>query len=84
LVFTVVIALFAAGPAPAQAPAQDNTSCEAKAIDKNGKPMQGAVKQTFLKKCKQEACLPKAVDKNGKPLRGAVKDTFMKKCEAEA
>jgi hypothetical protein len=80
LVFAVVIALFAAGPAPAQ----DTTSCEAKAIDKNGKPMQGAVKQKFLKKCKTEACLPKAVDKNGKPMQGAVKDTFMKKCEAEA
>ena len=59
IVFADVIALLAAGPAPAQAPAQtpaqDNTSCEAKAIDKNGKPMRGAVKDTFMKKCEAEA-----------------------------
>jgi hypothetical protein len=83
-VFAVMIALLAAGPAPAQTPAQDNATCESKAIGKDGKPLAGAAKQAFLKKCKTDACAAKAVDKNGKPLAGAAKASFLKKCEAEA
>jgi hypothetical protein len=65
-------------------------SCEAKAIDKNGKPLAGAAKTSFMQKCdasasapdKSSACAAKAIDKNGKPLAGAAKSSFMKKCEA--
>ena len=64
-------------------------SCEAKAIDKNGKPLAGAAKTSFVNKCEKEAkaaasCETKAIDKNGKPLAGAAKNSFMKKCEADA
>ncbi len=62
--------------------------CEAKAIDKNGKPLAGAAKTSFMKKCEKEAgtsaCAAKAVDKNGKPLVGAAKNSSIKKCEKEA
>ncbi|MCS0584369.1 hypothetical protein NX784_22515 [Massilia pinisoli] len=66
------------------------TGCEVKAVSKNGKPLAGAAKNAFMKKCeasaasgdKAVACAAKAVDKNGKPLAGASKSSFMKKCEA--
>jgi hypothetical protein len=62
-------------------------ACEAKAIDKNGKPLAGAAKNSFVKKCEKEsggsACAAKAVDKNGKPLAGAAKNSFIKKCEKD-
>lgn len=83
---TVLLAgLFAAGTAFAQA-----ADCEAKAVGKNGKPLAGAAKTTFLKKCEADAkggdsgCAAKAVGKNGKPLAGAAKTAFLKKCEADA
>lgn len=65
-------------------------SCEGKAVGKNGKPLAGAAKNTFMKKCeasaksddKAAACAAKAVDKNGKPLAGASKASFMKKCQS--
>ena len=59
-------------------------TCETQAMDKNGKPLAGAAKTAFLKKCKRDACAPKAVDKNGKALAGAAKNSFMKKCESES
>jgi hypothetical protein len=68
--------------------------CEAKAIGKNGKPLAGAAKNSFMKKCTGEAkaqapaaqstCEEKAVSKDGKPLHGAAKSTFMKKCTQDA
>jgi len=64
-----------------------NADCEKKAVDKNGKPLAGAAKTSFMKKCEgggASACEAKAVDKNGKPLAGAAKTSFMKKCEADA
>ena len=69
-----------------------NPACEAKALDKNGKPLHGAAKTVFMKKCETDAkgpaansaCEDKAIDKNGKPLHGAAKGAFMKKCNAEA
>jgi hypothetical protein len=74
-----------APPAAAQPAAG---SCESKAVDKNGKPLAGAAKNSFMKKCeadsKQPSCEDKAVDKNGKPLAGAAKTSFLKKCEADA
>ncbi|MCG2586438.1 hypothetical protein [Massilia sp. TS11] len=66
--------------------------CAAKAVGKNGKPLAGAAKNSFMKKCEAEAkaaapapsCEAKAIDKNGKALAGAAKNAFMKKCEADA
>ena len=69
--------------------------CEAKAIDKNGKPLAGAAKDAKVKKCVADAsaapagdakasCEAKAVDKNGKPLAGAAKEASIKKCEKDA
>ncbi|MGY4624850.1 hypothetical protein [Bradyrhizobium sp. USDA 4486] len=73
-----IVATFAAGSAFA-----DDT-CESKAVGKDGKPLAGAAKTSFLKKCKAEACAPKAVSADGKPLAGAAKSSFMKKCEVSA
>jgi hypothetical protein len=72
-----LITSFAVGSALAQ-------SCETKAVGKDGKPLAGAAKTSFMKKCKQEACAVKAVGKDGKPLAGAAKNSFMTKCEKEA
>lgn len=70
--------------------------CEAKAVSKDGKPLAGAAKTAFMKKCTGGApaaapaaaaasgCEGKAVSKDGKPLYGAAKNAFMKKCEADA
>jgi hypothetical protein len=71
------------------ATAGNGSSCEDKAVDKNGKKLAGAAKASFLKKCEANAkpaptCEDKAVDKNGKKLAGAAKESFMKKCEANA
>ncbi len=35
-------------------------ACEAKAIDKNGKPLAGAAKNSFVKKCEKDAAAPAA------------------------
>lgn len=71
--------------------AQAAGDCESRAVGKNGKPLTGAAKSSFMKKCQSEAaggsasaCETKAVGKDGKPLAGAAKASFMKKCEAEA
>jgi hypothetical protein len=60
------------------------TTCESQAVSKDGKPLAGAAKTAFLKKCKRDACEPKAVSADGKPLAGAAKNSFLKKCEAGA
>jgi len=72
-----LITSFAVGSAFAQ-------SCETKAVSKDGKPLSGAAKTSFVKKCKQDACEGKAVGKDGKPLAGAAKNSFMTKCEKDA
>jgi hypothetical protein len=59
-------------------------SCESQAVSKDGKPLSGAAKTSFIKSCKAKACEPKAIDKNGKPLAGAAKASFLKSCEAGA
>jgi len=59
-------------------------SCESKAVTVGGKPLHGAAKTSFVKKCKQDACEGKAVSAEGKPLRGAAKKSFMAKCEKSA
>ncbi len=78
IVLAALISAFAVGSAMAQA------TCESKAVGKDGKPLAGAAKTSFLKKCKADACEGKAVDKNGKPLAGAAKASFLKKCEVGA
>ena len=71
-----VIATFAAGSAFAQ------DSCESKAMGKDGKPLAGAAKTSFMKKCMHDSCEAKAVSADGKKLSGAAKTASMKKCEA--
>ncbi len=73
-----ILATFAAGSAFAQ------ETCESKAVGKDGKPLAGAAKTSFVKKCKVDACTVKAVGSDGKPLAGAAKTSFMKKCEQGA
>ncbi len=77
IILAIIISSFAAGSAMA-------ASCDASAMSKDGKPLAGAAKSAFVKKCKSDACEGKAVSKEGKPLAGAAKDSFMKKCEADA
>ena len=79
IILASVITLIAGSHAMAQ-----GATCATKAVGSDGKPLAGAAKTSFLKKCRQDACEPKAVDKNGKPLAGAAKASFMKKCESEA
>jgi hypothetical protein len=78
LLLAAIVASFAAGSAFAQ------DSCESKAVGKDGKPLAGAAKTSFMKKCMAEACAVKAVGSDGKPLAGAAKTSFMKKCERGA
>lgn len=76
ILLAAIIATFAAGSAFAQ------DSCESKAMGKDGKPLAGAAKTSFMKKCMADSCSTKAVSADGKPLSGAAKNSFMKKCEA--
>jgi hypothetical protein len=77
IILAVMISSFAIGSAMA-------ASCESMALSKDGKPLAGAAKTAFVKKCKTDACAGKAVSKDGKPLAGAAKDSFLKKCEADS
>ncbi|GLR26759.1 MULTISPECIES: hypothetical protein [Limnobacter] len=85
----LIAALLFATPVFAQtaAPAASQSTCEAKAVSKTGKPLTGAAKASSIKKCeameKKTSCAEKAVDKNGKKLAGAAKNSFMKKCEKQ-
>ena len=72
------VVAFAGGAALAQ------EACESKAVGKDGKPLAGAAKTSFMKKCTVDACATKAVSQDGKPLSGAAKTSFMKKCEKGA
>jgi hypothetical protein len=78
IAMAVLISAFAVCSAVAQ------ETCESKAVSKDGKPLSGAAKSSFVKKCKKDACEPKAVSKDGKPLSGAAKKSFMAKCEKDA
>ncbi len=64
IILTALIACLAVGTAAAQ-------SCDSKAVGANGKPLHGAAKMSFVKKCKRDACEGKAVSAEGKPLHGA-------------
>jgi curli biogenesis system outer membrane secretion channel CsgG len=52
------------------------TSCAAKAISREGKPLHGATRTSFMKRC----CEQKAVGSDGKRLTGAAKASYMTKC----
>ena len=108
LIACAIASLFAASIAFAQTPSGSTkpapatpaavtkpaaADCASKAVGKDGKPLAGAAKGSFMKKCEAEAkggaaggsgCAEKAIGKNGKPLAGAAKASFMKKCEADA
>ena len=73
-----IVAVFAIGSAVAQ------ETCESKAVGKDGKPLAGAAKTSFMKKCMADTCEVKAVGSDGKKLSGAAKTSFMKKCESGA
>ena len=76
-IIAALIASFSVGTALAQ-------SCESRAMSSDGKPLHGAAKTSFVKKCKRDACESKAVSKDGKPLYGAAKKSFMTKCGRSA
>ena len=78
LMLAILVTAFAIGSAAAQG------TCETKAVGKDGKPLAGAAKNSFIAKCKRDACAPKAVGSDGKPLKGAAKSCFMAKCERES
>ena len=77
LILAVLVTCFTVGTALAQ-------SCESRAVSSEGKPLHGAAKTSFVKKCKRDACAGKAVSKEGKPLYGAAKRSFMAKCARSA
>ena len=77
ITIAALITVFAVGSAMAQ-------SCESKAVSAEGKPLHGAAKTSFLKKCRQDACEGKAISAEGKPLHGAAKNSFMAKCRKSA
>jgi hypothetical protein len=70
LALALLITSFAIGPALAQ-------SCSTKAVGKDGKPLAGAAKTSFMKKC----CEDSAVGSDGKKLAGAAKNSYVQKCE---
>jgi hypothetical protein len=45
-------------------------------MSKDGKPLAGAAKTSFIKKC----CEDSAVSKDGKPLSVAAKTSYVTKC----
>jgi hypothetical protein len=73
IILAALIACLTVGTAAAQ-------SCESQAVSANGKPLHGAAKTSFIKKCKRDACAGKAVSAEGMPLHGAAKNSFMAKC----
>ena len=77
LLLAVLLSVFAVGSAVPQ-------ETESKAVGKDGKPLAGAAKTSFIQKCKRDACAAQAVASDGKKLSGAAKSSFMKKCEAGA
>ena len=79
IVLAALIVLFPISVSTAMA-----QSCESQAVSATGKPLHGAAKNSFVKKCKQDACEPKALSQEGKPLHGAAKNSFMTKCKKAA
>ncbi len=78
ILLAAMVSAFAIGSALAQ------ETCDSKAVGKDGKPLAGAAKTSFMKKCMADDCATKAVGSDGKALAGAAKTSFMKKCEKGA
>lgn len=79
LLLAALVSAFSVGSAFATA------DCESRAVSKDGKPLAGAAKASFIKKCEREAaCEAKAISKDGKPLAGAAKASSVKKCLSES
>jgi len=55
------------------------STCAAKAISKDGKPLAGAARTSFIKTC----CEDSALDSNGQRLEGDAKVRYLEKCEAD-
>ena len=73
-----IVAVFAIGSAVAQ------ETCESKAVSKDGKPLAGAAKTSFMKKCSPRLRGESGRGSDGRKLSGAAKTSFMKKCESGA
>ena len=69
IILTALITCLAVGTATAQ-------SCDSKAVSANGKPLHGAAKMSFVKKCKRDACGSKAMSAEGKPLSRRCQEQF--------
>ena len=69
IVAAVILSALATGPGYAQ-------TCATQAVSKEGKPLAGAARTSFVKKCCEQA----AVSNDGKPLSGAAKTSYVKKC----
>jgi hypothetical protein len=82
LFIALLFAALGCGSAAAQQILPLDTTCELHAMGKNGEPLAGAARLSFIKKCKREMCAGKAVGDDGRPLAGAAKASFMKNCEA--
>ena len=78
ILLAAIVSVFALGSAVAQ------QSCDSKAVGKDGKPLAGAAKTSFMKKCMADDCAAKAVSADGKPLSGAAKTSSIAKCEKGA
>ena len=74
LIAGLLLGLLGCGSALAQG------SCAAKAVSKEGKPLAGPARTSFIKKC----CEQNAVDSKGQRLTGRAKASYVKKCEADA
>ena len=68
-IVALLLSVLVAGPVYAQ-------TCATQAMSKDGKPLAGAAKKSFTKKCCEDA----AVSKDGKPLSGAAKTSYVSKC----
>ena len=77
IMLTALITWLAVGTAAAQ-------SCDSKEVGANGKPLHGAAKMSFVKKCTRDACGSKAVSAEGKPPRGAARNSFMAQARLRA
>ena len=68
LIYAALVIAFAIGSAAGQ------ETCESKAVGKNGKPLVGAAKNSFMTKCKREACTPKAIGRGEEKLHGKMSE----------
>lgn len=79
-----IVSMFATNFAFAQAPAAESGSCEARALSKEGKPLYGAAKAAFMKKCNRETNGQPAQTEPEAKSKGGAQQEKMKTCNAEA